>query len=366
MFSVSGFNPYIHVPDEIRQDMFYPLIFWKSTPECYGPAWVLLGTLHTVVAGDNMVLASFLHKFILLVFLLGSGWVFYKIAAELGLGDRDLITLSFVANPLLVLMTIVDGHNEIVMVFFMLLSMLCLIKDKRILALVLLAVAVNVKFVYLILLPFFVLYMLFGGKGKSVVTRVWDIVIGAVLSLIVSFVLWLPFGWQGFKAVIGYYTKLSALLWPDSIPYAVYFLMEKAGLNVTLQSIADIFVVIFAVLYLALVWWFMLDIKKDRQIIFTVSGLVLLFLLLTNATPFQPWYLLWGIPFILLSRIRSRFMLVFMLSYFLLLTFWKRMSVLDIPLMFLYFSLLFLNRVTGDRMKFLFPLEPLEGAERVE
>ncbi len=357
MISVYGINPYLHVPTEVANDMFFPLLFWKDTPECYGPAWVLTGVIHTLPFRDSLFLTAFLHKFLLLVFLGLSGYVFYRICAELDLKNAGILTAAFLTNPLIIIMTVVDGHNEIAMVFFMLASVYLLLRSKYVLALVLFTAAVQVKFVYLLITPLVILYILFGPGGKTLKRRIGETVIGGVISAALVAVLWIPFGWGAVTAIIDYYRGLGGLFWPDSIPYAVQFLLEKAGVVVSKQAVAGAFSALFVALYLAAVAYFIKRLKTDRQAIFTASSLIILALLLTNYSPFQPWYLLWVLPLILLARFKNGFLLVSFLSYFLIMTFWKRMSVLAIPMMIMYFVVLFSRDACSRKIKALFSLE---------
>ncbi|MEA3488883.1 MAG: polyprenol phosphomannose-dependent alpha 1,6 mannosyltransferase MptB [Candidatus Omnitrophota bacterium] len=357
MFGIHGLNPYLHIPEEIKHDLFYSLIFWKKTPECYGPAWVLIGALHTLFYKNSVVLTIFMHKLVLLVFLMLSGFFFHRLCRRLGIDNTGLMTAAFIMNPLVVIMTLVDGHNEIAMVAFFLAALYFLYKSKYVVSILLFTAAVQVKFAYVLLAPFFFLYILLGPGKKRTGSRIYEILTGGVLSLGLLILLWLPFGWRSVPAVVDYYRELNLNFWYDSIPYAVYFIMDKAGLTVSKQALAGVFSAAFLAIYVYLIWFFVRRVKTDRRAIFTVSSFVILALLFTNYTQFQPWYLLWVIPLILLSGFRTSFMLVFFLSYFLIMTFWKRMCVLAIPMVALYFFILSGYERYKGRLKFFFALD---------
>jgi len=337
MLSIYGLNPYLHVPSEVQQDPFYQLIFWKDIPECYGPGWVLLGALSSLSFKNNVFLTVFAHKLLLMLFFIMSGYFFKKIADELRLEKADMLSVAFVANPILLTMTMIDGHNEIVMIAFLMASAYFLLKERYALSLVIMAAAINVKFVYVLLIPFWLLYILFKKGGSSLIGRIVKIAIGGISSLLLTVLLWSPFGVESVSAVLKYYKELSSNLWPDSIPYAVCALIGFLGCAVSLKTVAYIFSVIFAVVYFGSVFCFVKKINDDRQILFGIGGMVLLTLLFTNATPFQTWYVLWAVPLVLLSRIKTKFILVTLLTTFLMLTFWKRMSVLAVPMWSMYF-----------------------------
>ena len=357
MFALYGMNPYLHVPNEISGDVFYPLIFWKGTPECYGPLWVLIGALHTLPFKESVFLTAFLHKVVILFFLAMSGFFFYRLCVKLGLKNAALFTAALVANPMVVVMTVVDGHNEIAMVALFLAALYLLYRSRYALALAVFAAAVQVKFVYAILFLILALQALFGPGDKDMRRRVTELVWGAVLSLGVTALVWLPFGRQGISAVIAYYRDLGGLFWADSVPYAAYFLLGKIGLGVSEQAVANISSAAFLVIYIAAIYYYIRNIKTDRRALFNAASVILLGLLFTNYSPFQTWYLLWVIPLVLLSGFRTRFLLALLLSYFLLMTFWKRMSVLAIPMIFVYLAFLAARSRYDARLKFLYALE---------
>lgn len=344
MFAVYGLNPYLHVPREIGGDMFYPLIFWKNTPECYGPMWVLVGAVHSLPFSDSIAITSFLHKLVLFFFYGASGYFFYRLSRRIFPSVSEVMTAAFLLNPLVVVMTLVDGHNEIVMVAFFLASLYYLYVEKYALSIVLFTAAVLVKFVYLIAAPLVFLYILFGPGKKKFAERAGGIVFGTLLSVFLAVLAWLPFGMKGVSAVVGYYKDLGQKFWADSIPYGVHFLLNKASLPVSQHFVAGMFSLLFLLVYVCVVARFLRKMRTDGGVLFTSIGTIILALLFTNYGPFQAWYFLWALPFIFLGEFRAKPALVVILSYFLILTFWKRMSVLAVPAIFIYFTAVIFGR----------------------
>ena len=344
MLSVYKLNPYLHTPLEIKSDIFFPLIFWKRTPECYGPLWVGIGAFHTLFFKNSAALTSFMHKLVLLAFLGMTSSVFYKLCKDNIPEDAGSTTLALLLNPLVIVMTLIDGHNEIAMAFFILCAFYFLVKSKHALSSMFLALAIAVKFVYILLAPIFVLYVLSDKKPHGAKEKAYNIIMGGAVFALTTAVSWFPFGRESVKAIIYYYTELSKNFWVDSIPYAVYFISDKIGIAISKSLIANIFFFLFVIVYFCILGYFLNKARMDKQSLFTSSALILLALLVTNSTPFQAWYLIWVIPFIFLSNIRLKFQLVFLLSYFLIMTFWKRMFVMAIPMVMVYSVMLLLNK----------------------
>lgn len=344
MLSIYKLNPYLHTPMEIKNDIFFPLIFWKRTPECYGPLWAAIGAFHTLFFKNSVTLTTFMHKLILLAFLGMSASIFYKLCKDNIPENAGSTTLAFLLNPLIIVMTLIDGHNEIAMAFFMLCAFYFLVKSKYALSSMFLAFAIAIKFVYILLAPIFVLCILSDKKPHGVKEKIYKIIMGGAIFAFTTVVSWFPFGWESVKAIIYYYSELSKNFWVDSIPYAVYFVSDKIGIAISKNLLSGIFLILFVAAYFCMLGYFLKKAKMDKQALFTASALILLALLFTNSTPFQAWYLVWVIPFIYLSNIRLKFQLAFLLSYFLIMTFWKRMFVLAMPMIFLYFLMLLLYK----------------------
>lgn len=340
MLSIYGLNPYLHLPIEIKSDIFFPLIFWKTAPECYGPLWVGIGALHSLFFKQSLLLTVFMHKFILMIFLLSSAFIFHKLSIRMRFKYPELTTLALILNPLLIIMTVVGGHNEIAMVFFVLLSALFLLQSKWILSFLMLALAVHVKFVYLLLIPLYIIYFFANNPKIRLRKKMFSIVLAGTVSLLASFLLWLPFGIDSFKAILVYYKELGLAFCADSLPYVVYFVLGKCGVGLSKYTIPAFFSIVFFAVYFCLIAYFLKKVRADKPALFNTISLMLLAVLFTNSTPFQSWYLIWVVPFILLSGIRFKFLITIFLTYFLILTFWKRMSVLAIPMAVIFFFML--------------------------
>jgi hypothetical protein len=336
MLSVYGLNPYLHAPSEVQQDMFFPFLFWKNTHEVYGLLWTWIGVFNTKLFPGSLKMTTFMHKLSLLVFLLMSVWVFYKICTQLGLNRPELATLAWSINPLLILMTLVDGHNDIAMVFFMLCCLYFLLRSQYVLSMVLFTAAVQVKFVYAMIAPLLLLYLLFAPEEKPIRVRLKELAFGTLLSAGLTLMLWQPLGMEGIGPVLAFFGKLGRVVCHDSLAYLVFQLLNAAGVVISEKTTIHIFSILFYALYLFLIYAFITRIKQGGPVLVDASSLIFLSFFLTNHTPLHAWYLIWVIPFILLSRFRAKFMMVFFLSFFLIMVFWKRASVIIIQMAVLY------------------------------
>jgi hypothetical protein len=134
----------------------YPTLY-ASSPSVYGPAWMLLsapGTLglHDVVGG------LFYLKGLVTVAFLICAWLVERIARQTKPQAVLEALYLFAWNPLVLLLAVGDGHNDIVMMAVVLLAFWFLLRESWTLAFLALALSVWIKFVSVILLPLFVAY----------------------------------------------------------------------------------------------------------------------------------------------------------------------------------------------------------------
>ena len=127
LFTDLGGNPLFDAPLDFggnRLLQAYPS-FYAARPAVYGPAWLLIaapGTLglHDVASG------VFYLKGLCVLAYLGCGWFLEKILQEI----RPVAALEglylFAWNPLVLLMAIGDGHNDIVMMVIVMVAVVLL------------------------------------------------------------------------------------------------------------------------------------------------------------------------------------------------------------------------------------------------
>ena len=115
--AVHDANPYSDPPSTFPDDPAYPLMGerWRDTTTVYGPGFTLLSEGHAAVVGDSAGLAGGLYKGLAAAAML----VLAGLAARLG--RRPALSAAFVGwNPLLALHFAGGGHNDALMMAFVL------------------------------------------------------------------------------------------------------------------------------------------------------------------------------------------------------------------------------------------------------
>ena len=185
LFSRFGANPYFDVYDGFQADPLYSSLatVWSGKPSVYGPLFTLMGSGLTALAGDSLFLNFFLFKLTFASLVVLTGWLIYKIT------QSNLALFLFAANPVIVWELMLDRHNEIVLIFLLVLGLAAKDYLKGWAALILSGL---IKFTTLILLPFYGFFALKNLKKK----RFRFILAAGLLALGLTLLTHLPF-WTG-------------------------------------------------------------------------------------------------------------------------------------------------------------------------
>lgn len=173
-------NPYLVMPIEFIGDPNIAFTRAANKLALYGPSWIIISLIPFLAGLNNLILTIFSFKALVAVFYLATTWMIWKLSKNM------LSVVIFALNPLIVIETLVSGHNDIVMMFFALLSYL-LLKERKIgFAVISLGISILVKYATIVLLPIF-LYAALKTIRKEKVD--WDKVY--LMSWLVMFIVFL-------------------------------------------------------------------------------------------------------------------------------------------------------------------------------
>jgi len=158
-------NPYIMMPIDFLHEPLLAFMHAANKTALYGPSWLLLSGIPFIIGAGNFILTLFSFKLFIVIFFLATIFLILRIT------NNMFSVILFSLNPLVVFETIVSSHNDIVMVFFALLSYYLLSKKRVWLAIVFFLISVFIKFATLFILPIF-LYAVWKSINKQKVY--WD------------------------------------------------------------------------------------------------------------------------------------------------------------------------------------------------
>lgn len=142
-------NPYTtpliiaNVPPEMQN------LWWIKAPSPYGPIFLLILAIPWFLSFSNLLIFIFAYKLIALTVFGLTFWLFSKIRKRENL--PDYLDLLFLLNPAIVINLVSEGHNEIFILFGLLLFIY--FKDNHIKGLISLLTTVFLKFTAILVWP---------------------------------------------------------------------------------------------------------------------------------------------------------------------------------------------------------------------
>lgn len=264
IWSVHGASPYTHVPSQFPPDPEGSIywIGWANETAVYGPAWLMISTLFYKIG--LLVGGSFSAQLLALRLLadgahLLNAYLVWKISGlalarvrnqalrlqELGTGTvatdaiedersaggiRLAAVLFYIWNPLMLIEFAGSGHNDVVMLTFVLLSVWLYLKGWWWLAALALGVGSLVKLPALIFVPGFLWLLIWDSAGamqeqpnfRRFLPRVWRA--GQALGIVLAtwVVVYVPF-WEGLRTLLPLVSGPSNRLYLHSLPAIVWW-----------------------------------------------------------------------------------------------------------------------------------------------
>ena len=191
MVAVYHRNPYVATDTLLSDDPLWPFIAWRGVPTRYGPAWTLISILPSAVTGESALLTVLALKIVATLFNLVNGLLVFLLARRLGDDDGVRALLLYTWNPLILIETAGSGHNDAVMVTFVLLGLLLVVRGRPVAGITAMTLSVLVKYVKVFLLIFVVARTLHRARTRRQAALLL-LRIGAVVA-IVGALPYLPF-----------------------------------------------------------------------------------------------------------------------------------------------------------------------------
>jgi len=292
---------------------------WAGAASPYGPAWewLSLGLYH--LSGGNYLGHLFAIKTVSLLATLGSSGLVYQILRRIRPQWALVGMAFFIWNPLVLLESVQNAHNDIVMMFFMLLAIWAYVHLSQGLAgrqqlffsgifIGGLALSILVKFVTLLVLPFFLLG--FASQQQTWGRRTGVLAFyGLAITLIV--LLAMAPGWPGLDnwAVLQAGRQAGRSL----LALLVLTLAPRMGVAAAFDVASVILYAILGGIYLWGLRRVLRSQRKSQQEISTfpetpirIAFYIFFWYVLCVVPVFHAWYLLWCLPLAALLVLEER------------------------------------------------------------
>jgi len=180
-------NPYIHKALDFPGDHMLHFMRWTHRVYPYGPVWLGISVILSFIGFQVFLPTLIIFKLCMALSFLGSVYCVEKISEKISPTNTTSNMVFFGMNPLIIIESLVSAHNDIVMIFFYLLSIYLLLDSKYTRSLIMFILSVLVKYTTVLLAPVFI--FIFFSKKFNKQFR-WEIIIvSSILFMIVASIL---------------------------------------------------------------------------------------------------------------------------------------------------------------------------------
>ncbi len=127
-------NPYDHKALDFPGDPMLSFMHWTHRTYPYGPVWLGITIPASFIGWGYFVPTFFLFKFIALAAYIGTAYFIGKILKTVRPKEQLLGVAFFALNPFVIIEGLVSAHNDIVMMFFAVVSLFFVVKKNYIAA----------------------------------------------------------------------------------------------------------------------------------------------------------------------------------------------------------------------------------------
>lgn len=291
-------SPYTTPPNQFPNDPFASFAGeWADATSPYGPVSEEMAEDLTALSDANLVSGLLLFKAVsALTFLLNTVLIWLLLAGQ-KTAVRAAYTLLWAWNPALLLIFIADGHNDGLMILWLLLGLLVMRRGHVSVGFLVMVLAPLTKPIGLLALPFFFLSAIRKmptrqQRGKFVLATV----LGSVTLVTLAF---LPFGSP--LALVERLLHEMAAVPGFSIAVMLLFIGQLFGQTISLLSLIGVVLTVTAVV---MGIWLLWRTWQGRSPLRGTTDIFATYIL--QALSFRIWYAAWLFPWLLLDDVAGK------------------------------------------------------------
>jgi hypothetical protein len=181
-----GQNPYVYHLNDIPNWRADPMLreHWIYNPNPYGFLFTLLARLLARLSGGNWWASLAMFKAVNLIMFAAIGWILWQASTRVSYIKPELALYLFLWSPLILLHHIANGHNDLLVGFFVVLAAYFAITERFFWIVPALVAATLLKFAPVLLIPpalFFVI------KKAGWKTAILSSLVGLILAAAIAF-----------------------------------------------------------------------------------------------------------------------------------------------------------------------------------
>ncbi|MDZ4877571.1 MAG: hypothetical protein CLLPBCKN_007006 [Chroococcidiopsis cubana SAG 39.79] len=309
-----GNNPYVDAAREVIESPFgRQLVPWGWWPvhgiSPYGPLWLQLEAA-ILRSTQQIPSALLLFKSLVVASSLLCAVLIWCILSRVRPQDRLLGTLVYLWNPMIVIEFAAEGHNDALMIVFVLLSLLLAVQARPTASMVALVLSVLTKYLPLIFLPAQVVYFWRTRSPRWNWTGlVLRLLLGLIVGLGLAILLYQPF-WVGVETFRGVQAASQAQFAASTrmllSGYLQYLHPQAEAAQLATQILRGIFSIYLLIASLEV---------RDRQSLLKTFANIALVYLLVASPEYWPWYASTPLALMALSPHGTFYWMLFVLTF---------------------------------------------------
>ncbi|MDD5659910.1 MAG: hypothetical protein PHR39_07905, partial [Actinomycetota bacterium] len=229
---------------------------------------------------DNIFVILFLFKFLYFLFDMGCIFLMLRIFFDNDAQKKLKLFKYWIFSPVVIFVLYAFARHDIIGLFAALAAFLLAKKKRKYWAILVLALAVALRFFPIMILPLFIIFLVQKKRDYIILIAI------------------------GFSGLLGI-EIFSYLYFGKSV---IFSLLNAEHFNYILSSKLDLIIhdkiYIFIALYTVVILSFMRQKNKSFELLVTYSGIV--YLLYVAISYFHPQYLLWTVPFVLYVCVKEK------------------------------------------------------------
>jgi len=299
ILGVYGANPFRDLISSFPHDPFFQYPYWKNSPSAYGPLWETLAGVTAWLAGDGIITNILAFKILPGIFHLTSIAVVVSFLRRTQPQQALSGALLLGWNPVLLYETWGNGHNDIAMIFWVLLAALLISQKQYSLGTLSLVAGTLIKFIPVLLIP---AAILIGYRSlENLKSRFWFIVKTSLAGAFLIMIAYIPF-WNG-MATFSIGRRMQ--MFTTSIPAVMYRILKPAlGWSEAARLVSLGALGLLAIF--TLIQTLRAQQQESTKDFLQTAFNILAFYLLVTCLWFQQWYGIWLISLAPLLPVRSR------------------------------------------------------------
>jgi hypothetical protein len=291
--SVHSENPFLVTVADLDEEPYAPLAGeWANETSPYGPVWEMTAAGVTRIVPDNLLAGLTSFKAIAALAFLAGGLLIWLTLTGSAPGRRAALVLLWLWNPALLQTFAMDGHNDSLMLGWLLLAWLLIARGRSQLGMIVALLAPLTKPVGLLVLPFF--FIAGWQQLPEQRARLRYLLLTVASAVILAWLAFLPFGspLDLAQRLLG-----EASSGGGFTPLALFILeARKAGIGMPATPAIRFLSAVFVVFAIWLIWrtW------RGRSVLRATADILAGYIL--QAFRFRIWYAVWPFPWLVLDH----------------------------------------------------------------